>query len=224
MQWLAYVSKEAYKGKNVKGSGGNEPPAITYNQEVEDMVTDICRSKPFRAAYSDSVARTCTAIIGAHKRAIVAQFLSKDLGAKFLPDRKTKVCSGLVKACGPELRLSGTKKCELCVSVADDLRFVVNRGRHPNAAKWKAKFIWKMIDEFCHHSILRHREPRVEHVTRWCDDLIDEHDEAVVRALVKHRGGEAAGEQICVKVAKVCKKGQYAAARKAGGGAGKAEL
>lgn len=39
LQWLRYVSKESVEGDEIdQKSAGSAPPAITYNDEVEDMV------------------------------------------------------------------------------------------------------------------------------------------------------------------------------------------
>ena len=81
IQWLAYVSKESQEGDDVdQKNAGDSPPAITYNDEVEDTVNDICKSKRYRAqGLSDQVTEVCQSMIGeeAVKRKIVAQFLAK---------------------------------------------------------------------------------------------------------------------------------------------------
>ena len=81
IQWLSYVSKESQEGDDVdQKNAGDSPPAITYNDEVEDTVNDICKSKRYRAqGLSDQVTEVCQSMIGeeAVKRKIVAQFLAK---------------------------------------------------------------------------------------------------------------------------------------------------
>ena len=46
-------------------NGGDAPPAITYNDEVEDTVNDICKSKAYREyGLSDQTTEVCQSMIG----------------------------------------------------------------------------------------------------------------------------------------------------------------
>jgi hypothetical protein len=58
---------------------------------VEDAVSDVCKSKAFRASkHNDQITEVCQSMIGTEeiKRKVVASFLAKDLNAKLLPGRK----------------------------------------------------------------------------------------------------------------------------------------
>jgi hypothetical protein len=95
-----YVTKESFEGDEVSSKdGGSTPPAITYNDEVEDMVNDMCKSKYFRdSGLSDQVAEVCQSMIGveAVKRKIVAMFLVPPSSPLFPPF----LCHFRPPACG----------------------------------------------------------------------------------------------------------------------------
>lgn len=75
LQWLKYVTKESAEGDEVdQKSGGSAPPAITYNDEVEDMVVSRLPPlpPPLRAApaaparppfYADAAQRSSPACL-----------------------------------------------------------------------------------------------------------------------------------------------------------------
>lgn len=159
MQWLQYVSKESNEGDDVdQKAAGSSPPAITYNDEVEDTVNDICKSKSYREyGLSDQTTEVCQSMIGteAVKRKIVAQFLAKDLGAKNLPVRKREACGvgGLVEACQPDeearaFDVGGTSKCELCTAVVQDALYEARRHKH-KSGPWKPQSIFDALDNLC---------------------------------------------------------------------------
>lgn len=215
MQWLQYVSKESNEGDDVdQKAGGSAPPAITYNDEVEDTVNDICKSKHYRGyGLSDQVTEVCQSMIGDEpvKRKIVAQFLAKDLGAFLLPSRKREACEapgGLAKACEPEAKYAfddwGNSKCDLCTAVVHDACFEVRRHKHKKGA-WKAQSVFDTLDNLCPHGVLRHGKERVDAVYEMCDEMMDEHGAAIVDSIIRHYGdAEEVTKDVCGGLTEAC--------------------
>lgn len=218
MQWLQYVSKESNEGDDVdQKAAGSSPPAITYNDEVEDTVNDICKSKSYREyGLSDQTTEVCQSMIGteAVKRKIVAQFLAKDLGAKNLPVRKREACGvgGLVEACQPDeearaFDVGGTSKCELCTAVVQDALYEARRHKH-KSGPWKPQSIFDALDNLCPWGVLRHGEERVDAVYEVCDEMMDEHGKGLVDSIIKHYGdAQEVINDVCVGMTEACAEG-----------------
>ena len=194
--------------------GGDSPPAITYNDEVEDTVNDICKSKDFRAyGLSDQITEICQSMIGeeAVKRKIVAQFLAKDLGAHNLPQRKREACEapgGLVSACEPDTAHAfdtwSNSKCDLCQAVVHDACYEVRRHKHTKGA-WKPQSVFDTLDNLCPHGVLRHGKERVDEVYEMCDEMMDEHGKSIVESIIKHYGdAQEVANEVCGGMTEAC--------------------
>eukprot|EP01047_Picozoa_sp_COSAG01_P037362 COSAG01_NODE_2963_length_6794_cov_3.981321_8_plen_325_part_00 len=214
MQWLRYVTKESQEGDEVdQKDGGNAPPAITYNDEVEDMVTDICKSKIYRSyKHSDQITEVCQSMIGTEevKRKIVAEFLAKDLNAKLLPGRKRNLCAegGLVDACAKDtpyaFDVGGTSRCEICEAVVQDALYEVRKTKHIHGAYTK-KSLFESLESLCMMGVLRHGEERVDAVYEFCEELTDEHETALVESMIRHLGdGPKVVQDICTDTVGAC--------------------
>jgi hypothetical protein len=216
LQWLKWLSKESLEGDQVEQKGsGSAPPAITYNDEVENMVRDMCQSKYFRESFmTDQVTEVCESMMGHEpvRRKIVAMFLGKDLDVKNLVGRKREACEegGLVDACAKgeasdyAFDAGDGEECSLCKAVVDDALYEVRRQKHMKG-DWTQRSLFGILDQLCPFSMMRHEEARRDAVYERCEAMMDDGLTGIVDAVIEHHGeAKAVQAQVCGSVFDSC--------------------
>lgn len=158
---------------------GNSPPAIVYNQEIEDYLQGFCKSDYISSPFSEAIRQGCSRIMDVHKREVVATFLSvtEQIGSHGKttrgPTRLRRICQQLTNSCSQSYtNVSKITKCDACMRVVADAHYVLRRRVTPPHALSSIEAT-DALDSLCGDSYRRYDDaPRL--VEKVCEDLMDE--------------------------------------------------
>uniref|UniRef100_A0A061RUR4 peptidylprolyl isomerase n=1 Tax=Tetraselmis sp. GSL018 TaxID=582737 RepID=A0A061RUR4_9CHLO len=177
-------------------AGGDKPPAITYNDDMEAMVQEFCNSAPIN---SDRVAGfvqpACKEIMKVWKRDFVGHFLSNTVGHGQLPEKRAAICRDMVGVCHslPDALPRGT--CESCRATVDALAFELRTQGPLQEARGRKRQVWDTLDFICMK--LHYRLARATKAQELCDDLVDEHGSEIVRMVEEGEPWAAVSSRLC---------------------------
>jgi hypothetical protein len=183
--WEDVIREQAHGGK-ADQKQSTSPPAITYNQEIEDYLQGFCKSDYIAPPFSEDIRRGCSAIMDVHKREVVATFLSvtEQIGAHGKPTRGPtrlrRICEQLTSSCSQAYtNVSKLTKCEACVRVLSDAHFVLRRRVTPAHALSSIEAT-DVLDTLCSDSYRRYDDsPRL--MEKVCEEMMDDHVMSVLK-------------------------------------------
>ena len=231
--WVTTMMKQINQAE--ARDGGAAPPAVTYNDDTEEMVQGFCTNRSTSRinvappVYGPHVKQACHRIMKLKKRELVGQFLSAELDGRILPEKNAVVCGEWMGAC-PRVARGKTVggKCGVCRAMVEDLAFEARRaaptGTHLSAATARdmtRKNIAGLLDEVCQNSY--YRRPLKRDDVDLCEDFVDDHKEVILDAYVGGGGGLGivkggsrtlwleVARKVCVEEAEVCKSSKVTA-------------
>lgn len=189
--------------EEVKNNGGTEPPALSYNDNMEKMVQTLCSSDLFlhEKKYSSYLTTFCEKIMTVHKRNIVEKAMRylSDLHqswASFSND----VCGVMTKSCpllkkeeeSEEEAAASASECDTCKVLVREVEYLLSMHGPKMLAKPIEKRVWSILVDLCSTTKYSHFNPYK--AGDLCEDMVEEHGKVLVQLIAENHRGE--GNQI----------------------------
>jgi len=185
-KWLETITDQEKKRNVESNQGGRGSPAVTYNDDVENMLQTFCDSDAItRAGWGEHLRPSCTKLMLGHKREFVAKYMSVEARPQIVPKIKNEVCGEkMVQACKPGRTIDETgvpkNECQQCRLVVGDVVYELQqreRLEHAGDAR-RRKLAKEVVESICTKLDFRHF--KAYRLQEFCTDFIDDHGTALI--------------------------------------------
>ncbi|QDZ22195.1 peptidylprolyl isomerase [Chloropicon primus] len=175
----------------VKNNDGKEPPSLTYNEDLEDMIQNLCTSDVFlkdTKVDTKAILPFCEKTMTVHKRTIAEQAMRhlNDMTKSWLPF-SNQVCGLMTQSCP----LRGEEKvstCDTCKALIEEIEFdLATQGPSLKVLPIE-KRAWGILTDMCGKTKYSHSNPHK--ASEVCEDLLEDHGKALVSLIAVKEAGE----------------------------------
>merc|ERR1712093_107198 len=209
------------EGKNFQGGAGHQ---IKMDEEMKAKVRKSCDNPNYHTANEDMRKWCHTTMAGKHSLAVVNSLMTGSFGLEDLLARQEAVCGHIVKVCPAKPKHGhGMTSCRACAEAFQDFDQLLQRDRrdidvgsmgikaHQRRKASDRQFrgrqhIYQKSQDLCSSVNNRHPTGAATVIQEACEEVLEEHEDGVVRAFVEGSAGPpgASAQEVCVNVAEKC--------------------
>lgn len=170
--WYTSISTQLSK---VENKDGKEPPALTYNEDLEQTIQTICSSDTFllEKRTSPALLPFCKKTMTVHKRQIAEQAMGQlTMVAKSYLPLTNQICGVMTQAC-PMQEEKAISRCDTCKALVKELEYDYTMLGSRSKALTPKKRVWTVLHSVCARTKYFHHDPY--QAAEVCDDLMEDH-------------------------------------------------
>lgn len=173
----------------VANNDGKEPPSLTYNEDLEEVIQTLCSTDEFQLdtkVDTRAVVGFCERTMTVHKRRIAEQAMKhlNDVTKSWLPFTN-QVCGLMAGAC-PVRPEETTSACDTCKALVQEAGFDLAAQGASLRAKPAEKRAWAVLLDLCGAAKYSHGNPAS--AGEVCEDLVEDHGKGLVGFLTSGGG------------------------------------
>merc|ERR1712054_226533 len=218
------------EGKNFQGGAGHQ---IKMDEEMKAKVRKSCDNPNYHTANIDMRKWCQTTMDGNHSTAVVNSLMQGSFGLEDLLARQDGVCGNLVKVCPAKPKQGhAMTPCRACAEAFQDLDQLLQRDRrdidvgtlgikaHQQRKASDRRFrgrqhVYQKSQDLCSSVNNRHPTGAATVIQEVCEEIMEEHEDDVVRAFVQGSIGApgASAQEVCVNIADKCTAEEFESVR-----------
>jgi len=218
------------EGKNFEGGAGHQ---IKMDDAMRAKVSKSCDNPNYHTSNVDSRKWCQQTMQGKFGTQVVNSLLAGAFSLEDLLARKNAVCTRLIGVCPAKPALGhGLTQCRACAESFQDLDMLLQRDRrdidvgslgikaHKRRDLRDRQFrgrqhVYQRAQDLCGTMKERHPAAAASVLQETCEEVLEEHEDTVIRAFVVGSDGPAgaSAQQVCVEVAEKCTAEEFEAVR-----------
>ncbi len=190
--FLQVVEKLQFMEANTP-AGEQKEVKMHFDKEI---IEPLCDSNVF-ADYTREIKDACKQIVDKNSNVVATAFVNAKSNYNYLYNKIQDICGEKkMNLCDDdEVDIDYEDKCELCLSVVQDIKHVLTRKKAADVYMTR-KHVWAVMEDECQHIVFRFKGKIGRRLQNMCEELMDDYEEEIAEALLD---GNKLGKKICGK-------------------------